>query len=82
MLVQIAQAVRPMIEHTGMWDFTRALARAYDYGMGVVLFTPIAILAWLPIIKAFHNRILFNEAFKRHLQIQPILAGRKKQSKS
>ncbi|KAK4256006.1 hypothetical protein QN277_008927 [Acacia crassicarpa] len=81
-LILIAQAVRPKIEHTGMWDFTRALARAYDYGMGVILFTPIAILAWLPIIKAFHNRFLFNEAFKRHLQIQPILAGTKKQSKS
>ncbi|KAF7836581.1 putative callose synthase 8 [Senna tora] len=81
-LILISQAVRPKIEHTGIWDFTRALARAYDYGMGVVLFTPIAILAWLPIIKAFHARILFNEAFKRHLQIQPILAGKKKEHKS
>ncbi|KAI4333411.1 hypothetical protein L6164_018231 [Bauhinia variegata] len=77
-LIQIAQAARPKIENTGLWDFTRALAREYDYGMGVVLFAPIAILAWLPIIKAFHTRFLFNEAFKRHLQIQPILAGKRK----
>ncbi|WJX67987.1 Putative callose synthase 8 [Trifolium repens] len=77
-LIQIAQAVRPKIEHTGLWDFTRALAREFDYGMGIVLFGPIAILAWLPIIKAFHARILFNEAFKRHLQIQPLLNAKKK----
>ncbi|GAU28412.1 hypothetical protein TSUD_54640 [Trifolium subterraneum] len=77
-LIQIAQAIRPKIEHTGLWDFTRALAREFDYGMGIVLFGPIAILAWLPIIKAFHARILFNEAFKRHLQIQPLLNAKKK----
>ncbi|KAI4323117.1 hypothetical protein L6164_022748 [Bauhinia variegata] len=77
-LILIAQAVRPTIENAGLWDFTRALAREYDYGMGVILFAPVAILAWLPIIKAFHTRFLFNEAFKRHLQIQPILAGKRK----
>ncbi|XP_012567622.1 putative callose synthase 8 [Cicer arietinum] len=77
-LIQIAQASRPKIEHTGLWDFTRALAREFDYGMGIILFGPIAILAWLPIIKAFHARILFNEAFKRHLQIQPLLSAKKK----
>lgn len=81
-LVQMAQAARPKIEHTGLWDFTRALAREFDYGMGIVLFGPIAILAWLPIIKAFHARFLFNEAFKRHLQIQPILAGKKKKHRT
>ncbi|XP_024028224.1 putative callose synthase 8 [Morus notabilis] len=78
-LIMIAQAVRPKIEDTGLWDFTRVLAKAYDYGMGVVLFAPIAILAWLPIISAFQTRFLFNEAFNRHLQIQPILAGKRKQ---
>ncbi|KAH9723652.1 putative callose synthase 8 [Citrus sinensis] len=76
--VKIAQAVRPKIENTGLWDFVKVLAKAYDYGMGVVLFTPIAVLAWLPIISAFQTRFLFNEAFNRHLQIQPILAGKKK----
>ncbi|XP_012074237.1 putative callose synthase 8 isoform X2 [Jatropha curcas] len=77
-LILIAQAVRPKIENTGVWDFTQVLAKAYDYGMGIVLFAPIAILAWLPIISAFQTRFLFNEAFNRHLQIQPILAGKKK----
>ncbi|CAN8259363.1 unnamed protein product [Cochlearia groenlandica] len=77
-LILIAQAVRPKIEGTSLWEFTQVLARAYDYGMGVVLFAPMAILAWLPIISAFQTRFLFNEAFNRRLQIQPILAGKKK----
>ncbi|KAL0743640.1 hypothetical protein Bca4012_085153 [Brassica carinata] len=77
-VLQIAQAVRPKIEGTSLWEFTQVLARAYDYGMGVVLFAPMAILAWLPIISAFQTRFLFNEAFNRRLQIQPILAGKKK----
>lgn len=74
---QVGQAVRPKIEGTGLWHFTRVFARAYDYGMGVVLFAPIASLAWLPVISAFQTRFLFNEAFSRRLQIQPILAGKK-----
>ncbi|XP_038691552.1 putative callose synthase 8 isoform X2 [Tripterygium wilfordii] len=78
-LILIAQVARPKIEDTGLWDFTLVLAKAYDYGMGVVLFTPIAVLAWLPIISAFQTRFLFNEAFNRRLQIQPILAGKKKE---
>ncbi|KAB1214970.1 putative callose synthase 8 [Morella rubra] len=78
LLVKISQAVRPKIENTFVWYFIQVLARAYDYGMGVVLLTPIAVLAWLPIISAFQTRFLFNEAFNRHLQIQPILAGKKK----
>ncbi|XWS10813.1 hypothetical protein CRYUN_Cryun38cG0030100 [Craigia yunnanensis] len=79
-LILVAQAVRPIIENTGFWHFTEVLAQAYDYGMGSVLFAPIAILAWLPIISAFQTRFLFNQAFNRHLQIQPILAGKKKQT--
>ncbi|XP_050112527.1 putative callose synthase 8 [Malus sylvestris] len=77
-LILFAQAVRPLIENTGFWEFTRVLAKTYDYGMGVALFAPIAVFSWLPIISAFQTRFLFNEAFNRHLQIQPILAGKKK----
>lgn len=76
--VQIAQAVRPKIEDSVLWQFVLVLAQAYDYGMGVVIFAPIAVLAWLPIISAFQTRFLFNEAFSRHLQIQPILPRKKK----
>lgn len=78
LLLQVAQAARPKIEGTALWHFTRVFAQAYDYGMGVVLFAPIASLAWLPIISAFQTRFLFNEAFSRRLHIQPILAGKKK----
>ncbi|CAK9177253.1 unnamed protein product [Ilex paraguariensis] len=79
-LILVAQAMRPKIEATGLWHFTRVFAQAYDYGMGVALFAPIASLAWLPIISAFQTRFLFNEAFSRRLQIQPILAGKKKRN--
>ncbi|KAH7844337.1 hypothetical protein Vadar_026931 [Vaccinium darrowii] len=77
-LILVSQAVRPKIDETGLWEFTQVFAQAYDYGMGVVLFAPIASLAWLPIISAFQTRFLFNEAFSRRLQIQQILAGKKK----
>lgn len=77
---QVLQAVRPKIEETGLWDFTQVFAQAYDYGMGIVLFTPIASLAWLPVISAFQDRFLFNEAFSRRLQIQQILAGKTKKA--
>ncbi|KAL3651083.1 putative callose synthase 8 [Castilleja foliolosa] len=77
-LILVAQTLRPKIEGTGLWHFAWVFARAYDYGMGVVLFAPIAALAWLPIISAFQTRFLFNEAFSRKLQIQQIIAGKKK----
>ncbi|KAL9145596.1 hypothetical protein ABFS82_13G054300 [Erythranthe guttata] len=77
-LILVGQTFRPKIEGTGFWHFTRVFARAYDYGMGVVLFAPLAVLAWLPIISAFQTRFLFNEAFSRRLHIQPILAAKKK----
>ncbi|KAK3013532.1 hypothetical protein RJ639_008355 [Escallonia herrerae] len=77
-LIVVAQALRPKIETTGLWDFVEVFAQAYDYGMGIVLFAPIASLAWLPIISAFQTRFLFNEAYSRGVQIQPILPGKKK----
>ncbi|XP_023756013.1 putative callose synthase 8 [Lactuca sativa] len=77
-LILVGQAFRPLIQGTVLWKFTRLFAQAYDFGMGVVLFTPIACLAWLPIISAFQTRFLFNRAFSRRLQIQPILKAKKK----
>ncbi|THG01315.1 hypothetical protein TEA_002807 [Camellia sinensis var. sinensis] len=79
-LILAAQAVRPKIKDTALWNFTEVFAQAYDYGMGVVLFAPMAALAWLPIISSFQTRFLFNEAFSRRLQIQLILAGKKKRT--
>eukprot|EP00252_Welwitschia_mirabilis_P024085 TRINITY_DN6_c2_g1_i1.p1 TRINITY_DN6_c2_g1~~TRINITY_DN6_c2_g1_i1.p1 ORF type:complete len:1930 (-),score=301.24 TRINITY_DN6_c2_g1_i1:544-6333(-) len=77
-LLQIAQACRPIVEKIEFWDSVRALARAYEFIMGLLLFTPVAILAWFPFVSEFQTRLLFNQAFSRGLQISRILAGRKK----
>ncbi|XP_071914345.1 callose synthase 5 [Coffea arabica] len=77
-LLQIAQACRPIVKGLGMWGSVKALARGYEYLMGLVIFTPIAVLAWFPFVSEFQTRLLFNQAFSRGLQIQRILAGGKK----
>ncbi|PKI42246.1 hypothetical protein CRG98_037362 [Punica granatum] len=78
-LLQIAQAWRPLVKGLGMWGSVKALGRGYDYLMGLVIFTPVAVLAWFPFVSEFQTRLLFNQAFSRGLQIQRILAGGKKQ---
>ncbi|PHT31778.1 Callose synthase 3 [Capsicum baccatum] len=77
-LLSIAQAFRPAVKGLGMWGSVKALARGYDYLMGLVIFAPIAVLAWFPFVSEFQTRLLFNQAFSRGLQIQRILAGGKK----
>nr|CAD1842270.1 unnamed protein product [Ananas comosus var. bracteatus] len=77
-LLLIVQVLRPMIEDYAIWEPIQVIAHAYDYGMGSVLFAPIAALAWMPVISAIQTRVLFNQAFSRQLQIQPILAGKSK----
>ncbi|XWS33153.1 hypothetical protein CRYUN_Cryun22dG0054300 [Craigia yunnanensis] len=79
-ILQISQACRPFMRGIGMWSSVKALARGYEYMMGVLIFAPIAILAWFPFVSEFQTRLLFNQAFSRGLQIQRILAGSKKQS--
>lgn len=76
--LQIAQACRPVVKALGMWGSVKALGRGYEYMMGVMIFTPVAILAWFPMVYDFQTRLLFNQAFSRGLQIQRILAGGKK----
>ncbi|KAL3528069.1 hypothetical protein ACH5RR_012725 [Cinchona calisaya] len=77
-LLQIAQACKPLVKGLGMWGSVKALARGYEYIMGLVIFAPVAILAWFPFVSDFQTRLLFNQAFSRGLQIQRILAGGKK----
>ncbi|KAL3829275.1 hypothetical protein ACJIZ3_018077 [Penstemon smallii] len=74
----IWQACRPIVKALGMWGSVKALARGYEYLMGLVIFGPIAVLAWFPFVYEFQTRLLFNQAFSRRLQIQRILAGGKK----
>ncbi|KAL0535815.1 hypothetical protein IC582_024740 [Cucumis melo] len=76
-ILQIAQACRPIMKAMGMWGSVKALARGYEYVMGVVIFAPVAMLAWFPFVSEFQTRLLFNQAFSRGLQIQRILAGGK-----
>lgn len=70
--------MRPKIEEYKLWECIQVIAQAYDYGMGSLIFAPIAALAWMPVISAIQTRVLFNQAFSRQLQIHPILPGKSK----
>jgi callose synthase len=50
--------------------------------MGLLLFTPVATLAWFPFVSEFQTRMLFNQAFSRGLQISRILGGQRKDRSS
>ncbi|OVA15866.1 Glycosyl transferase [Macleaya cordata] len=79
-LLQISQACRPVMKALGLWSSIKALARGYEYMMGLIIFAPVAVLAWFPFVSEFQTRLLFNQAFSRGLQISRILAGGKKQN--
>ncbi|KAJ3680407.1 hypothetical protein LUZ60_016685 [Juncus effusus] len=81
-ILLIAQALRPVVKWAGFWSSVRALARGYEIVMGLILFTPIAFLAWFPFVSEFQTRMLFNQAFSRGLQISRILGGHKKDHSS
>ncbi|KAK8463631.1 hypothetical protein SEVIR_1G386100v4 [Setaria viridis] len=77
-LLLIARAIKPAITKFQLWGSIKALARGYEIIMGLLLFTPIAFLAWFPFVSEFQTRMLFNQAFSRGLQISRILGGHKK----
>ncbi|KAG8391331.1 hypothetical protein BUALT_Bualt01G0176700 [Buddleja alternifolia] len=81
-LLSIAQALKPLIDHRGVWGSVRTLARGYEMIIGLLLFTPVAFLAWFPFVSEFQTRMLFNQAFSRGLQISRILGGPKKDRSS
>ncbi|KAL3502930.1 hypothetical protein ACH5RR_037379 [Cinchona calisaya] len=81
-ILLIAQAIRPCLEGIGFWDSVMELARAYECIMGLVIFTPVAVLSWFPFVSEFQTRLLFNQAFSRGLQISMILAGKKDKASS
>uniref|UniRef100_A0A0D9V1R7 1,3-beta-glucan synthase n=1 Tax=Leersia perrieri TaxID=77586 RepID=A0A0D9V1R7_9ORYZ len=64
-----------VLRKIGPWDSIQEMARIYEYTMGILIFLPIAILAWFPFVSEFQTRLLFNQAFSRGLQISRILAG-------
>ncbi|XP_073011605.1 callose synthase 3-like [Typha latifolia] len=81
-LLLIAQACKPLVEKAGIWGSVKALARGYEIILGLLLFVPIAFLAWFPFVSEFQTRMLFNQAFSRGLQISRILGGQKKDRSS
>ncbi|KAL0732397.1 hypothetical protein Bca4012_008606 [Brassica carinata] len=76
-ILLIGQTLRGVLKGIGIWDSVKELGRAYEYIMGLVIFTPIAVLSWFPFVSEFQTRLLFNQAFSRGLQISMILAGKK-----
>ncbi|CAL5059049.1 unnamed protein product [Urochloa decumbens] len=81
-ILLIAQACKPLARRVGLWGSVRALARVYEIIMGVLLHTPITILAWFPFVSEFQTRMLFNQAFSRGLQISRIIGDQKKERSS
>ncbi|XP_010475255.1 PREDICTED: callose synthase 1-like isoform X2 [Camelina sativa] len=81
-MLLIAQACKPLIQQLGIWSSVRTLARGYEILMGLLLFTPVAFLAWFPFVSEFQTRMLFNQAFSRGLQISRILGGQRKDRSS
>ncbi|XP_059449642.1 callose synthase 7-like isoform X2 [Corylus avellana] len=79
-LFVIGQACRPLLEGVKLWESIKELARAYECIMGLIIFTPIAVLSWFPFLLEFQTRLLFNQAFSRGLQISMILAGKKEKA--
>ncbi|KAM1052483.1 hypothetical protein ACFX13_000068 [Malus domestica] len=77
-LLMISQACKPLVKALGMWGSVKALARGYEYVMGITILAPVVVLAWFPFVSEFQTRLLFNQAFSRGLQIQRILTGGKK----
>ncbi|GAV73698.1 LOW QUALITY PROTEIN: Glucan_synthase domain-containing protein/DUF605 domain-containing protein/FKS1_dom1 domain-containing protein, partial [Cephalotus follicularis] len=77
-MLLIAQACKPLVVKAGFWGSVRTLARGYEIVIGLLLFTPVAFLAWFPFVSEFQTRMLFNQAFSRGLQISRILGGQRK----
>ncbi|KAJ8436465.1 hypothetical protein Cgig2_000450 [Carnegiea gigantea] len=81
-LLSIAQALKPIVQKAGFWGSVKTLARGYEIVMGLLLFSPVAFLAWFPFVSEFQTRMLFNQAFSRGLQISRILGGHRKDRSS
>ncbi|WOL18911.1 callose synthase 3-like [Canna indica] len=80
-LLLIAQACKPLFP-APIWSSVKALARGYEIILGLLVLTPVALLAWFPFVSEFQTRMLFNQAFSRGLQISRILGGSKKDRSS
>ncbi|KAH7429708.1 hypothetical protein KP509_09G062400 [Ceratopteris richardii] len=75
--LSIALVFRHFLERLKLWPLVISVARMYELGFGVIVFTPVAVLSWLPGFQSMQTRILFNEAFSRGLHISRILVGKR-----
>ncbi|EFH57733.1 hypothetical protein ARALYDRAFT_482666 [Arabidopsis lyrata subsp. lyrata] len=74
-LLSLAITWKQVLRVLGLWETVREFGRIYDAAMGMLIFSPIALLSWFPFISTFQSRLLFNQAFSRGLEISIILAG-------
>ncbi|XP_010516914.1 PREDICTED: callose synthase 10 [Camelina sativa] len=74
-LLSLAITWKRVLRILGLWETVREFGRIYDAAMGMLIFSPVALLSWFPFISTFQSRLLFNQAFSRGLEISIILAG-------
>ncbi|EOA26452.1 hypothetical protein CARUB_v10022498mg [Capsella rubella] len=74
-LLSLAITWKRVLKILGLWETVREFGRIYDAAMGMLIFSPVALLSWFPFISTFQSRLLFNQAFSRGLEISIILAG-------
>ena len=65
----------PVVDYFMFWDFIKTLDQGYEYTIGLLIFTQIAVLAWVPFVREFQSQLLFSQAFSTGLQISRIFAG-------
>lgn len=82
-ILQILTVVRTdWLEKSIIWPIVVNVGRLYEFGMGLIVLAPVAILSWLPGFQAMQTRVLFNEAFSRGLHISQLLVTVQKAKKS
>lgn len=79
-MVQISQAMKPVLKALGLWSSVRTLSKGYEYLMGTFIFFLVAMLAWFPSVSEVQTRLLFNQAFSRGLHVSRFFSGRRKES--
>ncbi|MCO5596467.1 hypothetical protein L7F22_050530 [Adiantum nelumboides] len=76
-LLSIALVFRRFLERTPLWQVLVSTARLFDLTIGILLFVPLLVVSWIPGFQDMQNRILFNQAFSRGLNITLLLAANK-----
>lgn len=82
-ILQILTVVKnDKLQKSFMWPVIVSVARLYEFGMGLVVLAPVAMLSWLPGFQSMQTRVLFNEAFSRGLQFRQLIVTVQKPKKS